>query len=135
MATHSSILAWRIPGTEEPGGLLSMGLHRIGYDWSNLAASAATLCFWKFCTTAALQDVFLKIDFKQRLACRRGVLWGLQPLMEGKNTEFVKGRNQPAIQFQRKHHLSCFFWKGIIYLPKKTAIGYFLQVRTWFLML
>ena len=32
MATHSSILAWRIPGTEEPGGLLSMGSHRIGHD-------------------------------------------------------------------------------------------------------
>ena len=32
MATHSSILAWRIPGTEEPGGLLSMGSHRVGYD-------------------------------------------------------------------------------------------------------
>jgi len=32
MATHSSILAWRIPWTEEPGGLQSMGLHRIGHD-------------------------------------------------------------------------------------------------------
>ena len=32
MATHSSILAWRIPWTEEPGGLLSMGLHRVGHD-------------------------------------------------------------------------------------------------------
>ena len=32
MATHSSILAWRIPGTEEPSGLLSMGLHRVGHD-------------------------------------------------------------------------------------------------------
>ena len=32
MATHSSILAWRIPGTEEPGGLLSMGSHRVGHD-------------------------------------------------------------------------------------------------------
>ena len=31
-ATHSSILAWRIPGTEEPGGLLSMGSHRVGHD-------------------------------------------------------------------------------------------------------
>ena len=38
MATHSSILAWRIPGTEEPGGLLSMGSHRVGHDWSDLAA-------------------------------------------------------------------------------------------------
>ena len=41
MATHSIILAWRIPGTGEPGGLPSMGLHRVGHDWSNLAAAAA----------------------------------------------------------------------------------------------
>ena len=32
MATHSSVLAWRIPGMGEPGGLLSMGLHRVGHD-------------------------------------------------------------------------------------------------------
>ena len=41
MATHSSILAWGIPGTGEPGGLLSMGSHRVGHDWSDLAAAAA----------------------------------------------------------------------------------------------
>ena len=41
MATSSSVLTWRIPGTEEPGGLLSMGSHRVGHDWSNLAAAAA----------------------------------------------------------------------------------------------
>ena len=41
MATHSSVLAWRIPGTEEPGRLLSMGLHRVGHDGSDLAAAAA----------------------------------------------------------------------------------------------
>ena len=40
MATHSSVLAWRIPGTGEPRGLPSMGLHRVGHDWSNLAAAA-----------------------------------------------------------------------------------------------
>ena len=40
MATHSSVLAWRIPGTGEPGGLPSMGLHRVGHDWSDLAAAA-----------------------------------------------------------------------------------------------
>ena len=39
-ATHSSVLAWRIPGTEDPGGLPSMGLHRVGHDWSDLAAAA-----------------------------------------------------------------------------------------------
>ena len=41
MATHSSVLAWRIPGTGEPGELLSMGSHRVGHDWSDLAAAAA----------------------------------------------------------------------------------------------
>ena len=41
MATHSSVLAWRIPGTEEPGGLPSMGSHRVRHDWSDLAAAAA----------------------------------------------------------------------------------------------
>ena len=41
MATHSSVLAWRIPGMGEPGGLLSMGSHGVGHDWSNLAAAAA----------------------------------------------------------------------------------------------
>ena len=40
MATHSSVLAWRIPGTGEPGGLPSMGSHRIGHDLSDLAAAA-----------------------------------------------------------------------------------------------
>ena len=41
MATHSLILAWRIPGTEEPDGLPSMGWHRVGHDWSDSAAAAA----------------------------------------------------------------------------------------------
>ena len=43
MAVHSSVLAWRIPGTVEPGGLPSMGSHRVGYNWSDLAAAAALL--------------------------------------------------------------------------------------------
>ena len=41
MATHSSVLAWRIPGTGEPGGPPSMGSHRVGHDRSDLAAAAA----------------------------------------------------------------------------------------------
>ena len=41
MATHSDVLAWRIPGMGEPGGLPSMGSHGVGHDWSNLAAAAA----------------------------------------------------------------------------------------------
>ena len=41
MATHSSVLAWRIPGMRVPGGLPSMGSHRGGHNWSDLAAAAA----------------------------------------------------------------------------------------------
>ena len=58
MATHSSVLAWRIPGTGEPGGLPSNGSHRVGHDWSDLAGSLLysslllpsikTLCSWSW---------------------------------------------------------------------------------------
>ena len=43
MAPYSNTLAWRIPGTGEPGGLPSMGSHRVGHDWSDLAAAAAAV--------------------------------------------------------------------------------------------
>ena len=61
MATHSSILAWRIPGTGEPGGLPSMGLHRVRHDWNYLAAAAAQ---WEMCIkmiyniTTLIKNVF-----------------------------------------------------------------------------
>ena len=62
MATHSSVLAWRIPGTGEPGALPSMGSHRVRHNWSDLAAAAAAAAGWnpnssKFltvCQTTAL---------------------------------------------------------------------------------
>ena len=57
MATHSSALAWRIPGTGETGGLPSMGLHRVGHDWSNLAATAAAHPQWE---GFSLHTVYLK---------------------------------------------------------------------------
>ena len=41
MATHSSVLAWRTPGTEEAGGLASMGSQRVGHDWTDSAAAAS----------------------------------------------------------------------------------------------
>ena len=47
MATYSSIFAWRIPGMGEPGGLPSLGSHRVGHDCSNLAAAAAEI-LWKW---------------------------------------------------------------------------------------
>ena len=47
MATHSSVLAWRIPGTGEPGRPMSMGSHRVGHDWSDLAAAAFFSVNWQ----------------------------------------------------------------------------------------
>ena len=60
MATHSSVLAWRLPGTGEPGGLLSMGSHRVRHDWSDLAvvAAAASLrgaCWAVLCVPRIVQ--------------------------------------------------------------------------------
>ena len=55
MATHSSVLAWRIPGMGEPGGLPSMGSHRVGHDCSNLAAAATIkVLFFFFFNLASL---------------------------------------------------------------------------------
>ena len=62
MATHSSVLAWRIPGTAESGGLPSMGSHRVGHDWSDLAAAAATVPPGK------------PIDFTKK-TCGGSILW------------------------------------------------------------
>ena len=42
IATHSSVLAWRIPGMGEPGGLPSIGSHRVGHDWNDLAPTAGS---------------------------------------------------------------------------------------------
>ena len=56
--THSSVLAWRIPGTAGPGGLLSMGSHRVGHNWSDLAAAAADIFFTKYSEHFLLNRMF-----------------------------------------------------------------------------
>ena len=48
MAAHSSVLAWRIPGTGEPDGLPSVGSHRVGHDWRDLAAAADPMLVWAY---------------------------------------------------------------------------------------
>ena len=59
MTTHPSILAWRIPGTEEPGGLWSIGSQRVGHDWSDLA------CMQKLLAISHLS----KINLALRITC------------------------------------------------------------------
>ena len=65
MATHASVLAWRIPGTGEPGGLPSMGSHRVGHDWSDLAAADTCLSYRPTFTTLLASTTIQKhIDFQ-----------------------------------------------------------------------
>jgi len=61
MAPHSSVLAWRIPGAGEPGGLTSMGSHRVRHDWSDLAAAAAAAWFCKSSSTGTQPYLFMYI--------------------------------------------------------------------------
>ena len=74
MATQSSVLAWRIPGMGEPGGLPSMGSHRVRHDWSDLAAAAAAASAWSLGWEDPLEEEMAGI-----LACRipmdRGAWW------------------------------------------------------------
>ena len=63
MATHSSVLAWRIPGTGEPGGLMSMVSHRVGHDWSDLAAVAVSKDVLNKTYFLFIKDSFDKLDF------------------------------------------------------------------------
>ena len=75
MAPHSSVLAWRSPGTGEPGRLPSMGLHRVGHEWSNLAA-ACLLEYGKF-------DKICSSEWMQRsnfLSVRKTCSLGASPL-------------------------------------------------------
>ena len=69
MATHSSVLAWRIPGTGKPGGLPSMGSHRVGHDWSDLAAAAARTVHSSFqaCFAAITLTSSPNFEFKHLL--------------------------------------------------------------------
>ena len=67
MATHSSTLAWRILWTEEPGGLLSMGLHRVRHNWSDLARFSYVInreVTWLFQLTHCWQSSFLFRSWK-----------------------------------------------------------------------
>ena len=74
MATHSSVLAWRTPGTGEPGGLLSMGSHRVGHDWSDLAAAAATLNIMQLLSVIIVKPIAATWKCSSKLV-RRWLPW------------------------------------------------------------
>ena len=82
-APHSSVLAWRIPGTGEPDGLPSMGSHRVGHDWSDLAPAAATIVLtgkinnssaWEHSCQHGVKGSMWCIDSTALMPC--GTIWG-----------------------------------------------------------
>ena len=75
MAAHSSVLAWRIPGMAEPGGLPSMGSHRVRHDWHDLAAAAAAD---KEARAANVQKTQTLWSFAGNDFYRQNLRWGLQ---------------------------------------------------------
>ena len=95
MATYSSILAWKIPGTEEPGGLPSMGLHRVGHDWSDLATAAAERALNARLTSLGFSHRKPLQNYKQGynvmevvfwiddILAASHMVWGLQERQEG----------------------------------------------------
>ena len=62
MATHSSVLAWRIPGAGEPGGLPSMGSHRVGHNWRDLAAATAASIMYGYESWTIKKSELQRID-------------------------------------------------------------------------
>ena len=91
MATHSSVLAWRIPGTGEPGGLPSMGLHRVGHDWIDLAAAAACSTDFSYISNNIKKDNEKRYEEQLGDVCNSsrelGQRWGSRTLWEAKTFE------------------------------------------------
>ena len=91
MASHSSVLAWRIPGTGEPGGLPSMGSHRVRHDWNDLAVAAAA--------AAARRWWSIGIEENSRMGMTRDLLnkiWGTKGTFHAKMGT-IKDRNGMAL--------------------------------------
>ena len=86
MATHSSILAWRISGTEEAGGLLSMGSHSVGHECYDLAAAA---------------EMSKKLGSRWQSMSKQKLVWNID-LMSKKNNHIILVRNKYFITLKSK---------------------------------
>ena len=111
MAIHSSILAWRIPGTEEPGGLPSMGSHRVGHDWSDLAAAAASILALVGCSPYCHKES----DMTEWPTLSQGSGWGCRA---GESIHLVKDMRMllPFTGHKQSHcvYAQAFVWTDIL---------------------
>ena len=103
MATHSSIPAWRIPWTEEPGGLQSMGSHRVGHDWAteHPCTNAILSFFFTFCLRSSFSWLLSLFDIPPSLFPFYKVLSCFQALQVVPGSSYVplpQSENQPFLQ-------------------------------------
>ena len=116
MATHSSVLTWRIPGTGEPGGLPSMGSHRVRHDWRDLAAwDYHYIHTHSYSTSHPKQNTSL--DLKSQIPLRYHPLLALTIQLQ--SILFVVSTPSPLIQYWT-HPTQVFF--PAFLLPMASAV-------------
>ena len=105
MANHSGVLAWRIPGTGEPGRLLSIGLHRVRHDWSDLAAAAEYLFM---CLLATGLSSLERCLFRSSACILLGLLSWMSCLLFWVLTPCLPYHLQISFPFCRLFLICCF---------------------------
>ena len=120
MATHSSVLAWRIPGTGEPGGLPSMGSHRVGHDWSDFTftffqflKSGLTLPFQDFLVESGLFAALGTLFFCACPGSQHYPQECFDPIFTYQNP-FLKSSTKPFLIFQLKLSFSYEFLQHLL---------------------
>ena len=117
MATHSSVLAWRIPGTGEPGGLPSMGSHRVRHNWSDAAAAAAAGCWGQ---GSYLPD------------------WGSAPGPLGVKSVNYRNKAEHKSSSNKRHHFLRSFVPGVLIalfsLIKNIFFFFYLFIFIWLML-
>ena len=148
MATHSSVLAWRIPGTEEPSGLPSMGSHRVRHDWSDLAAAAAVhSCFLPLPSHLIMISTRVGTVFSHFITGFWHIAWGKagkqQKYVErcgdqqsrcgnSKSFERLLGRNLYFLPLTHSRLSSCFLFHSSWICGKHSLnqeLGYLLRIN------
>ena len=110
MATHSSVLAWRIPGAAEPGGLPSLGSHRVGHDWSNSAAAAAAAASaYNDNFTSSLPIWITLISFSSLIAVAKTSLTVLKRSVESWHPYLVPDFSWRDLFFTIEYYIGCGF--------------------------
>ena len=125
MAIHSSVLAWRIPGMVEPGGLPSRRSHRVGHDWSDLAAAAAAIILLLYQPEGGIGNSEVSVLYYLSLChlplffffCISHHIWGFPGGSDGKasacNVEdlgSIPGQEDP-LEKKMATHSSILAWK------------------------